>query len=124
MIEADLGHQRIRMVPEVPFPFRPDPGKFILHPDTEPEKISADMVFLTYMGKIEIPEAIALIKTDQQPFISHRDVARHGILLGGRFPALEGPSFILNQEPFLKKDLMTEDGGMEFFFGVQEFWYN
>jgi outer membrane lipoprotein len=39
---------------------------------------------------------------------------------------LPGKNFlsILNQRRFLKKGLIAEDGGMEFIFGVQEFWYN
>jgi hypothetical protein len=74
------------------------------------------MVFLAHMGKIEIAEAIVLIKTDQQAFISHRDVARHGVLLGGRFPALEGPPFYSKPAAVFKKGFDGRGWRGEIFF--------
>jgi hypothetical protein len=39
---------------------------------------AADMVFLADMGKIEVPDAVILIETEQQSAVADRNIPWHG----------------------------------------------
>ncbi len=85
MIEAYLGDQAVGKVAEVPLPIRTHPGELAICPDPEPERIPTDVIFLPHVGEVKIADPVILVKTDEEPVISDRDVAGHANLLEESF---------------------------------------
>ena len=79
--QLDLGHQGVGQIAEVPLPIRPHPGELPVHPHPQAAKLAADVVLKTHMGKIQLPDAVVLVKTDEQLAVADGDVARHGVVL-------------------------------------------
>jgi len=52
VIEAYLGNQSVREITKIFLPILSHPGKLIVHPHTEPEVISADVIFLAHVRKV------------------------------------------------------------------------
>jgi hypothetical protein len=55
-----------RNVAEVPFPILPHPRRSILRPDPEAEDVTADVVLLPHVGKVEVSNGIIPLKTDEK----------------------------------------------------------
>jgi hypothetical protein len=79
MVDRNLGDQRAWKVAEIPLPILPHPRKLILEPDPEAEGVTADMVLLSHVRKVEISNGIILIKTDEKLAIPNRDISRHAV---------------------------------------------
>jgi hypothetical protein len=46
--------------------------------EAETADIAADMIFLSHMGKVEIPDPIVVVEADQELAVSDRNVSGHG----------------------------------------------
>ncbi len=74
--QLDLGHQGVGQIAQLPLPIRPHPGELPVHPHPQAAKLAADVIFETHMGKIKLPDAVVLVKTDEQFAVAYRDVSR------------------------------------------------
>jgi hypothetical protein len=81
VIEAYLSNQGVREITEISLPILSHPGKLIVHPDTEPKIISAHVIFLAYVRKVQIAYTIVLVEADQKPIIPYGDITGHKSLL-------------------------------------------
>ena len=77
MIQADLGDEGIGEVSQIPFPARSHPGKLILHPNPQAEKMTSDVVFLPHVRVVKVADTIILVKANQESTVTDWDVSRH-----------------------------------------------
>jgi hypothetical protein len=85
VIEAHLGDQGVGIITKIPLPIRTDPGKLAIRPDPEPEGVPAHVILLPHVGEVKVPDPVILVKTDEEPVISDRDVTGHANLLEESF---------------------------------------
>jgi hypothetical protein len=76
--QTNLGHQRVRPVPHVPAPARMiDPGKLAVRPDPEALHVPPGVVVPPHARVIDIPDAIQLIKVDEQIAVPDWNIPSH-----------------------------------------------
>ncbi len=78
MVQVHSGYRGIGFKGLLQTPPLWDPAKMISGQEAETAHVAADMIFLSHMGKVEIPDPIVVVKADQKLTVSHRNVAGHG----------------------------------------------
>ena len=79
--ELDVGHQGVRQIAQFPLPIRSHPGELPVDPDPQAAKLAAHVIFETHMGEIKLPDAVVLVKTDEQFAVADGEVSGHGVIL-------------------------------------------
>lgn len=77
IVKTHIGDQRIGNISEIQIPHLFDPREPTVNPHTKATIITVDMILLTHVRKIQIPDSILTVKAYEKSSITYGDVSGH-----------------------------------------------